>query len=77
MLKSNAESCKHNSNGTCKVSQCKISHSHCNSCESYEEKIKCSSCEDYIDEGKEFYHKWDIGQVENPICESCRDNETV
>lgn len=40
---------------------------------------KCanSDCEELLDDSGEFYHRWDIGQVEEPICESCWNDETI
>lgn len=76
-MQSKKEKCKYNVNETCQISHFKIDGPHCNSCTSYEEKIKCSVCNSYITDGKEFYHKWDIGQIENQICESCWNDETI
>lgn len=76
-MKSKADKCKYNVNGICKVSYFDINKPHCNTCTSYEEKTKCSVCAEYIENGKEFYHKWDIRQIEKPICESCWNDEVV
>lgn len=46
-------------------------------CDLFEEdKKQCSICEQPI--GKyEYYHRWDSGQVEEPICESCWNDESI
>lgn len=76
-MESKKTKCKYNSNGICQISCFEIDGPHCNSCCSYEEKNKCSVCNSYITLGEEFYHKWDIGQIEGPICESCWNDETI
>lgn len=46
---------------------------------SYEEYIeelqRCSVCGTINEIGKLKYHKWDIGEVEELICEQCRNDE--
>lgn len=46
---------------------------------SYEEYIeelqRCSQCGEVNEKDSMTYHKWDIGQVEELICESCRNDE--
>lgn len=36
---------------------------------------KCPLCGEYNLEEDMLYHKWDLGQVEEQICESCRGDE--
>jgi predicted DNA-binding protein YlxM (UPF0122 family) len=36
---------------------------------------KCSVCGNIELEEDMVYHKWDLGQVEEQICESCRGDE--
>ena len=40
-----------------------------------EELTKCPMCEQINERDYMTYHKWDIGQVEELICEGCREDE--
>ena len=36
---------------------------------------KCDVCGEYMTEDETVYHKWDIGEMEEQICENCRNDE--
>lgn len=40
-----------------------------------EELIECPVCNEINKRSDMTYHKWDIGNVEELICEGCRENE--
>ena len=67
------DTCKYFNGHVCEISHMKTDTCHCNGCISYEEKQKCSVCDEYMNE--EFYHKWDIGNLEYTICEDCFNDE--
>lgn len=69
--------CKYFNNNLCLITGWKTDVVHCNSCTSHEDLLICSKCGNSIEEGKEFYHKWDIGNIEEPICEDCWNDETI
>ena len=40
-----------------------------------EELEKCPRCGEINERDKMVYHKWDTGNIEELICESCRNDE--
>ena len=71
------DECIFSKDNVCQITKFVIDKIQCNNCANYEPKKRCSVCNEYIEDGKDFYHKYDIGQIENPICESCWNDETI
>lgn len=47
-----------------------------NNFEEYIEELeKCPICNEYCESDYMTYHKWDIGEIEDKICEQCRNDE--
>lgn len=42
-----------------------------------EELYVCSECGDICERDDMTYHAWDIGNTEDLICESCRNDEAI
>lgn len=42
-----------------------------------EELDVCPLCGEINERDNMTYHKWDVGEVEELVCESCREDETI
>jgi hypothetical protein len=41
----------------------------------FEEAVECPVCNEYFLNDDMVYHQWDIGEIEDKICEGCRNDE--